>query len=201
MDPTQPLEAGRATPLQIACYGHIAVMLRRYLVQTGMSIPDFQQHVLGIKRSSTAAYPWFHATNAPVDKHAALIVKALGVPRTFFRRHDPEGPHQPPEPPETLKVPASWASREPNPGRHYGRQSGPGRALALPAADTVQLVPKPPSKPQRRLVRAFLFYDDGTADIRVDAQGLDEEHAKAVARTIMDMGLTPLPKPSAEEGR
>jgi len=162
-----------ATPEQIARHGHIAVLLRRYLEQTGMRMGDFGEHVLG-SRTNLSHYPWVAGRSAPGPASRKRLSRVLGVPAAYLAPRDPEAdPGQYPDPPQRLKVPDSWTQLR----------------LAQPQPVTTA-PPRQPDKPAtRRDLLSFQLHDDGTASIRLVAENLPAEHAKSLLRVLLEAGL------------
>jgi hypothetical protein len=73
----------KATPLQIARNGHIAILLRRQLDERQWSVPDLHERI-GLKRSSATVYHWLACAGAPGPKYARKLAKLLGVPEAEF---------------------------------------------------------------------------------------------------------------------
>lgn len=162
-----------ATPEQIARFGHIAVLLRRYLATTGMSMGDFAEHVMGSRKSVTH-YPWVGGKSAPSLPSRMIMQRMMGVPTDYMVPRNPEAePGAYPPEPQQLKVPHSWTQR---------RLAHGAPVTAAP--------PRQPDKPAtRRDVLSFQLHDDGTASVRLVADNLPAEHAKSLLRVLLEAGL------------
>jgi hypothetical protein len=169
------------TPEQIARHGHIAVLLRRYLDQTGMRMADFHEHVLRMSRTAGVGSLWLHAKNCPGAPARRTLSRVMGVPEAFFKARDPDNPQTYPEPPETLKVPSTWISRG-----HPRNADKPSTELAVHPATSVQLQAKQP-------VLSFALYSDNTASVRLQADNLDGDHGKSLLRILLEAGLVNTP--------
>jgi hypothetical protein len=162
-----------ATPEQIARFGHVAVLLRRYLETTGMSMADFGEHVLG-SRKTTSHYPWVGAKQMPGPTSRQRIGRVLGVPASYLLARDPEAdPSKYPPEPQQLKVPDSWT-----------------RLRLAQAQPVTAAPPRQPDRPAaRRDILSFQLHDDGTASVRLVADNLPAEHAKSLLRVLLEAGL------------
>lgn len=170
-----PIES-HATPEQIARFGHIAILLRRYLTETGMKPADFHEHVLKLDRNATAMYPWLKGVAKPGAHHAHIIGKTLGVPWSFFKPRELDDPAV--AQPETLKVPSSW---KPTPSQNVMVLSPP--RLGRPAAGDVL---------------SFAIDRTGSVRLKLDV-ALPLERGSALLRMLLDAGIV-LSEPEPQDG-
>lgn len=197
-----PLEGSKATPFQIAVRGHVAVMLRRYLRETGMTVADFNEHVIGTARNATTVYPWVNATGNVSPALRKIMARVMGIPEEFFLPHDPEA-GEPPQAPERLLVPASYtqakeaaqdAPERPRKALVPVRPSKPGKPTA---ATSVLLEPrKAPTaaqSPRAMPVLGFQLFADGSSTVQLNAH-LPGDKGKSVLRMLLEADLTPAPE-------
>jgi len=174
-----------STPEQVARHGHIAVLLRRYLDQTGMRMADFHEHVLHVSRGANTGTIWLNAKGTPGPSARQTLSRVMGVPEGFFKARDPDAdPRTYPEPPKTLKVPSTWT----RPG-HPRNADKPSTELAVHPARSMQLQAKPPPLPAKQPVLSFALYSDNTASVRLQADNLNGDHGKSLLRILLEAGL------------
>jgi hypothetical protein len=167
---------------QIKRRGHIVILLHRYMKAHGMTVADFNQHVLRSPRSSTGVYAWLRLNMSPSLASAKAMAEIMDVPVSFFVSRDLND-DQPIAIPAIAPPPASWIKTK----TLLPRRAAPSPAVlsvgaVAPPGGGGELGAPPPSGLR------YVSHADGTVTVSVSVR-LPARHAKPLFRMLMDAGL------------
>jgi hypothetical protein len=176
---------------QIKRRGHVVILLHRYMKAHGMTVADFNQHVLRSPRSSTGVYAWLRLNMGPSLASAKVMAEIMDVPAGFFLPRDLDD-DRPIAIPAIAPPPASWATRRGAPPAALVAARGARAATALLPRG---VAPSPAVAPPGGALEApppyglrYVSHADGTVTVAVSVR-LPARHARPLFRMLMDAGL------------
>jgi hypothetical protein len=183
--------------------GHVAIFLHRYMRQHGMSVSDFNEHVLLIRRDATTPYPWLKLVSGPTVRFARQMQSVMaGVPVSFFQARDLDDdqpvviPDVPPAP-ETWTAPRYQGARTVFVTQTRAKKLARERKLLQAATVPAPVLPVArallPSDPMSEAAPPpsglrYVSHGDGTVSVSVSVR-LPASHARPLFRMLMDAGL------------